>query len=81
MLQRIKEMYDTYRKSGMPPAYHKLGEYVKLSQGEVMGLLEATNPKNGAYNFSNGQYSGRGKLWRIHGITLTSTPSNSKRQN
>jgi pimeloyl-ACP methyl ester carboxylesterase len=56
MLQRIQEIHDTYRKSGMPPAYHKLADYVKLSQGEAMGLLEATNPKNGAYNFSNAQY-------------------------
>ena len=56
MLQRIKEIHDTYRKSGMPPAYHKLADYVKLSQGEAMGLLAATDPKNGAYNFSNAQY-------------------------
>jgi len=56
MLQRIQEIHDTYRKSGMPPAYHKLGDYVKLSQGEAMGLLSATDPKNGAYNFSNAQY-------------------------
>lgn len=55
-LNRIKEIHDTYRKHGMPPAYKMLAESVKLSQGEAMGLMEATNPKNGPYNFSNAQY-------------------------
>lgn len=55
-LKRIQEIHETYRRSGMPPAYKMLAESVKLSQGEAMGLMEATNPRNGHYNFSNAQY-------------------------
>ena len=55
-LNMIKSIHNTYRDHGMPPAYQRLAQAVKLSQGEAMGLMEATNPKNGPYNFSNAQY-------------------------
>jgi pimeloyl-ACP methyl ester carboxylesterase len=54
--KRIHEIYKTYRKSGLPPAYRMLGEYVKLHQQEAMAMLEGTKPENGQYNFSNAQY-------------------------
>ena len=54
--EHVQKIYSMYRAEGTPTAFRMLGEFVKLHEQEVIGLVEATNPKNSPYNFSNTQH-------------------------
>ena len=56
LMARQQEIYDTYRKSGMPPAFKLFAELIKLPAHEASGITQAFDARNGPYKFSNGQY-------------------------
>lgn len=51
-----QEIYDTYRSSGMPPAFGKFAELVKLPKHEAAGIAMAFSARNGPEKFGNAQY-------------------------
>lgn len=48
-----QDVYDTYRRSGIPPALEK---FAKVTQADQRMLVQMIDPRNGQYLFSNTQY-------------------------
>ena len=48
-----QEVYDTYRRSGIPPALEK---FAKVTRADQVMLVRMIDPRNGPYLFSNTQY-------------------------
>ncbi len=48
-----QDIYNTYRASGMPPAFEK---FAKLTQANQDMVTRMSDPRSGPYHFSNVQY-------------------------
>ena len=55
LMARQRDIYQTYRKSGIAPAAKMFAEFIKAGQ-ETAGLLRAFDPKNGQFIFANNMY-------------------------
>ena len=50
-----RKIYDTYRRSGIPPAIEMFAQTVKIGD-EGPALFESFNPRNGPHIFANAMY-------------------------